>query len=266
MPTGIDYLDETWNPITGCSGSGCKAHCWAREMVKRFPAIHGQVHNRKFRPYPFDVPAFHHDRLDKPLHWRKPRRVGVCFMGDLFDEQVPYDWIWEVFQKMLAASKLHTFFLLTKQIENAVKYFQWETHETGEGCSLADNISLGVSITDQKDADRMIPELLRVPGKKWISIEPMLGPIDLKLMHEIAHCENAWSVRREFISWVVLGCESGPKRRPCPHEWIIDVVRQCKAAGVPVYVKQVDMGKRVSHNPKEWPEELRVREIHGRPD
>lgn len=232
--------------------------------MKRFPVTHeNEALEYLGIGIPFDKVVFHRDRLDKPLHWRKPRRIGVCFMGDLFDEQVPYDWIWEVFQKMLAASKHHSFFILTKQIENAVAYFKLEHHETGEGCSLADNIWMGVSVTDQEDADRMIPELLKVPGKKWVSWEPALGPFDFSGddgNQPWYAFDNEEGGITPGIDWVVLGCESGPKRRPCKERWMIDVVRQCKTAGVPVYVKQVDMGKRVSHNPAEWPEELRVRE------
>lgn len=263
MGTKIDYLDEAWSVISGCSGKGCKARCWAREMVKRFPAIHGWDENME--PIPFSTVQLHHDRLDKPLHWRKPRRVGVCFMGDLFDEQVPDDWIIKVIDVMEIEATHHTYFVLTKQ-PNRMANFMRGYHEI-------DNIFWGVSITEQEDADRMIPELLKVPGRKWVSVEPILGPVDLEGLLSWAcpqcnslnpqiiwPCPQCHGNRYEQIDWIVLGCESGSKRRPCPHEWMIDVVEQCNAANVPVWVKQVDMGNRVSHNPEEWPEELRIRE------
>ena len=260
MSTGIDYLDETWNPITGCSGKSCKAHCWARDMVKRFPHIHHEQAWR--RDYdqdtpiaierPFHEPVFHPDRLDKPLHWKKPRRVGVCFTGDWMDDQVQCGWIDQILE-VIAACPQHQFFSLTKQPQNLeVKIYghcpESPARELGGGDYLP-NLWNGVSITDQEDADRMIPELLKIPGKRWVSIEPFLQPISF------------YPGKLRGIDWVVIGCESGPKHRPCPQEWMIDVVRQCKAAGVPVWVKQVDMGKRVSHNPVEWPEALKVREI-----
>ena len=298
MPTKIDYLTETWNPISGCSGKGCKAHCFAREMVRRFPNLHGHsacegvYGGIEADPVPFNQVQFHPDRLDKPLHWRKPRRVGVCFMGDLFDEQVPLDWVDRVFAVMTLADQ-HSYFVLTKQPERMVEYFSYHkdfrnrADRVSEVCGdhfdypydapdpaekwPLENVWLGVSVTDQEDADRMIPELLKVPGKKWVSIEPMLGPIFLDWA-----LDHPQRTALSQIDWVVLGCESGPKRRPCPHEWMIDVVEQCKYAGVPVWVKQVEVPAqisanrppfyhpnqtRVSHDPDEWPEELRVREL-----
>lgn len=263
MSTGISYLDETWSPVTGCSGKGCKAHCWAKAMVKRFPVLHdGDVLGCNVD---FSQPVFHPSRLDKPLHWRKPRRVGVCFCGDLFDEQVPFEWVSQVLN---VASPIdierHQFFFLTKQAQRMRELICLWAKEESHGCydwkqEIPLNFWFGVSITDQDDADRMIPELLKVPGKKWISVEPMLGPVNLANYLPV---ETIGGVEFEsWPSWVVLGCESGPKGRRRPHEWMIDVVKQCDAAGVRVYVKQVDMGKRVSHDPEEWPEELRRREI-----
>ena len=244
MSTGISYLDEVWNPVTGCSGKGCKAHCWARynvETMKRH-VIHGW--DDSMEPVPFSTVQFHPERLDKPLHWRKPRRIGVVFCGDLFDEQLNeyggWDHTWDVFRVMIKAN-WHTYFLLTKQPQNmAVFYKRWIKDPLP-------HVWHGVSITDQEDADRMIPELLKVPGKHWLSIEPMLGSIPF--------------LRLTRIHWVVIGAESGPKRRPCDHQWMVDVVRQCKAAGVPCYVKQYPFRGKVSHNPDEWPEELRVRQL-----
>lgn len=269
MPTGIDYLSETWNPITGCSGKGCKVrdHCWARDMVKRFPAIHDDQYNVETWPLValFSEVQFHPSRLDQPLHWKKPRRVGVCLMGDWMDDQVQCGWIDQILE-VIAACPQHQFFTFTKQPQNLEEKIYGHcpenpARELGGGDYLP-SLWHGVSITDQEDADRMIPELLRVPGKRWISIEPMLGPVELIRTLDYWNGDTVPAVAgiREFISWIVLGCESGPKRRTCPHEWMIDVVRQCKAAGVPVWVKQVDVGKRVSHDPAEWPEELRVRE------
>jgi protein gp37 len=265
MSTGIPYLNETWSPITGCSGKGCKAHCWAREMVRRFPDIHGTENEWEWLdpcPIPFTKPQFHADRLDKPTHWKRPRRVGVCFMGDWMDDQVQCGWIDRILD-MICFNARHQFFTLTKQPQNLEKKIyshcpESPARELGGGDYLP-NLWNGVSITDQEDADRMIPDLLKVPGKRWVSYEPMLGPVDFS---DYLPIETIGGVELEnWPSWIVLGCESGPKRRSCDPQWMLDVVRQCKAAGVPVYVKQVDMGKRVRHNPQEWPEELRVREL-----
>lgn len=278
MSTGISYLDETWNPVTGCSGKGCKAHCWARDMVKRFPALHDDWPEI----LPFSQVVFHSDRLDKFLHWRKPRRIGVCFMGDLFDEQVNFDWIDRVYAAMAMAPQ-HTYFTLTKQPMRMLEWFSYDAHHrcradrVSEACGdyfgldyrakdpardwPLSHIHNGVSITDQEDADTKIPELLQVPGKHYLSIEPMLGPIDLAksvAFHKIKETISGKPHAR--IDWVILGCESGPKRRVPLYQWFYDVVQQCKAAGVPCYVKQYPLGK-VSTNPSEWPQELRVREM-----
>lgn len=285
--TGIPYLDEVWNPITGCSGRGCKVHtahpCWTEIMVKRFPAIHDQwTQDRNFGELPFSSVQFHPDRLDKPLDWRKPRRIGVCFMGDLFDEQVDFRWvhqIWDIMKQCLQ----HQFFILTKQSFRMLDMVDliYRKEAMGHAKGFWSHVYLGVSITDQEDADRMIPDLLRIPGKKWLSLEPMLGAINLSPKADFAYrflspyydkegkfdhtASQPAQDRREHlfpkIDWVVLGCESGPKRRPCPQAWMINVVRQCDAAGVKCYVKQIDMGKRISHDPAEWPEELRRQEL-----
>ncbi len=269
MSTGISYLTETWNPIVGCSGKSCKAHCWARELhTRRYVSYLDGKKMPKQYAEPFFNVQFFPNRLDQPLHWKKPRRIGVCFTGDLFDEQVPFDWIYQLFDNM---PNRHQYFFLTKQVENMTKFFRvtedWDSSEWP-------NVFWGVSITDQPDADRMIPELLRIPGKRWISIEPQLGPIRIESELRCPDCgyspfDVGFHMDHRIckgpgpgISWIVIGAESGPKRRPCPQSWMIDVVRQCKAAGVPVYVKQIQRitDNKIVHDINLFPPELRVRE------
>jgi len=272
--TGINYLDETWNVCTGCSGKGCptKDTCWAKAMVNRFPAIHGYREfcqgkwfkcNKpsgilEYEPIDFERVNFHHDRLEKPLHWKKPRRVGVCFLGDLFDEQVPFNWI-DACMKIIAQCKNHSFFVLTKRPERMGEYFRhlaYMLEIVGDVRLPIPNLWNGISITSRPDADRMLPELLRIPGKYWVSIEPMLGEIDVEPW--IRPPGTAW---RSPISWVIIGCHNRPKLHPCPHDWMIDVVEQCRAAGTPCFVKQVDMGGRVCTDITKFPKELQVREL-----
>lgn len=268
MTTGINYLDEVWNVVSGCSGKGCKAHCWAREYAKFRPTIHGYTNGPGPNPdpLPFSTVNFHPERLDKPLHWRKPRRVGVCFTGDLFDEQVRDELIVQVFDIMRQCPQ-HQFFVLTKQPRRMADFAlrlrftaihdrgMWLSDDRngkgyrvlgGNGCTGMPWVHLGISITDQDDADRMIPEFLQIPGKRWVSWEPALGPVDMEDIND--------------IDWFVLGCESGPRRRPCPHAWMIDVVEQCRAASVPVWVKQIDLDGRVCHDISRFPKELQVRQ------
>jgi len=297
--TGINYLtirDESgkvthpgklYSPITGCSGKGCptKDTCWARAMVKRFPVIHEpEVPEHPGFWTPFDEVQFHPDRLEKPLHWKKPRRIGVCFMGDWMDEQVKTVWIEHIIEIMMAGPQ-HQFFTLTKQPQNLDKRIYGfdpccQARELGSGDSLP-NLWNGVTITSQAD-EWMIRELLRIPGKHWVSIEPMMGEIDITQW--IPHIDwayddpvtnqtiyrdspinsaGAYRINRhgKYIDWVVLGSHNRPQLHPCPHEWMIDVVEQCRAAGTPCFVKQVDMGGRVCTDITKFPKELQVREL-----
>ena len=274
MSTGINYLDEVWNPVTGCSGKSCptKDTCWAKAMVKRFPAIHGTENEWGWLDpcgIPFEKVQFHPDRLEKPLHWKKPRRIGVCFLGDLFDERVPFEWVDKV-MKIIAQCKNHSFFVLTKRPERMGEYFRhlaYMLEIVGDVRLPIPNLWNGVSITSQADADRMIPELLRIPGKHWVSVEPMLGPVTLFDVDGSISVEMQALNPREInfpsdvTDWVVVGCESGAKRRPCPHDWMIDVVEQCKEAGVPVWVKQIEIDGKVCTDITKFPEELQVREL-----
>jgi len=217
-------------------------------MVRRFPAIHHEQALR--RDYDQDTPigierpfhevVFHPDRLDKPLHWRKPRRIGVCFTGDLFDEQARGSWLYSIYPVMVEAD-WHTYFVLTKQVKRMA---QWISDTKNAWKNRTSHIWHGVSICDQEDADRMIPELLRIPGKKWLSCEPLLGPIGLRVK---------WL---KGINFVIIGCESGPRRRPCKMEWVAHIVAQGKEAEIKIWVKQIDLNGKVCHDINLFPKEL----------
>ena len=251
MSTGINFLDEVWNPISGCQGKGCKCRetCWARDMVTRFPQIHGwdpdteDGHVRGYSPLEFSKVQFHPDRLEKPLHWRKLRRIGVCFMGDLFDEGVAYKWIDKVWQ--IARDSYHTYFFLTKQPEKMIGW--WLEKERWS----VENVFWGVSITDQEDADRMIPELLRIPGKHWVSYEPCLSNIDLTKLFK----------RHPTIDLLIMGCESGPNRRHVNINALRSIRYQAWAAGVLLWVKQMEINGKVTGDMKLFPEDLQVRQL-----
>lgn len=231
------WWTRSWNPVTGCSpiSEGCE-NCWAAGMAKRLAGRAG---------YPADDPfkvTFHPERLADPVHWRKPQDIFVCCMGDLFHGDVKTDWRLAVWRIMERATR-HRFHVLTKRPENLLHFLD----ENGKPWALP-YIWLGVTAENQRRFNERVPLLLQVPAAhRYVSLEPLLGPIEM-----------ADSVRR--LNWVIVGCESGPGRRPCEVEWIIDIVRQCKAAGVPCFVKQVEVNGRVSHDPAEWPESLRVRE------
>lgn len=244
--TTIGWTDETWNPVTGCTkvSAGCK-HCYAERLMPRL----GQA---------FSEIRLHPDRLDAPRRWRGPRRVFVNSMSDLFHERVPASFIIECFEAM-AACPQHTFQILTKRPERveSVLYGEEGKWYLGGGDWLP-NVWLGFSAEDQPTYDARLACFAMRPGEQcawsyaihlFVSAEPLLGPIQL----------FARSDRQP--QWVIVGGESGAHARPCDIAWIRSVVEQCRAAGVPCFVKQ-DSGPRPGRQGripddlwavKEWP-------------
>ena len=252
MSTKISWTDETWNPIVGCSkvSAGC-ANCYAETMARRLkgmglPQYQDAVDEHGWTGIIGIAPR---EVWEKPLKWRKPRRVFVGSMTDLFHENMP-DWFIErVFTEMAVAGR-HTFQVLTKRAE------RMRRNRLGLFARTLPNVWLGVTAENQQTADERIPYLLRTPAAavRFVSVEPMLGPLKI---HRYA---LGGLITTDPLSQVIIGCESGPKRRPCNIEWVRGLVQQCQSTGVPVFVKQLDIDGRVSHDPTEWPADLRVRE------
>jgi len=239
----IEWTDRVWNPVTGCTkvSQGCK-NCYAETIANRFWG------ERKFT----DI-ICHEDRLNYPLHLKKPQKIFVNSMSDLFHEKVPFEFILKVFSIMHKA-KQHTFQILTKRPERILElkgkmpepYFNLEL--------FTQNIWLGISCEDQKTADERIPILLQIPAAvRWLSVEPMLGKIDLSkhLFYDGSNGEYYCEWCGGFIGndhdcynsgagidWVVVGGESGPHARPMHPDWVRSIRDQCQAAGVPFYFKQ----------------------------
>lgn len=319
--TKIQWTNKTWNPVRGCSrvSTGC-ASCYAITQALRFSGP-GQPYEGLVKRAPDNwtglirlVP----EKLDEPLHWRKPSRIFVNSMSDLFHPDIPDDFLDQVFAVMMLSHQ-HTFQVLTKRPENIGPYFErldrsrrlfwnghagyfaetvwpklgiprarWRdlvarygvAHPTNLGDSTVGvwplpNIWIGVSVEDQARADERIPLLLQTPAKvRFLSVEPLLGPVDLK----------PWLSE---LAWVIAGGESGHGARRCDLAWIRSVVAQCRDAGVPVFVKQ--LGSRAIDEPsglvgkdtpfdlvpvvsrrlrdakggsmQEWPEDLRIRQF-----
>lgn len=246
--TTIDWATDVWNPVTGCQkvSQGCK-NCYAERIASRFWG------ERKFT----DV-ICHEDRLEIPLHWNKPRRVFVNSMSDLFHPAVPFEFIKRAFQVMTQAEQ-HTFMVLTKRPERMVQYFKWDGFGGDNPYAWPGWIWLGVSVEDQAAADDRIPLLLQTPAKvKFISAEPLLGPIDFDLFNqEILEYEDNhamfWHSKKcdgycdyacggDFykgsINWVICGGESGPEARPMHPDWTRSIRDQCQQAAVPFFFKQ----------------------------
>ena len=210
--TGIEWTDATWNPVTGCTkvSPGC-AHCYAEAITLRFkrggPFLPGKTTIR-----------LHWDRLDDPAKWRSPRRVFVNSMSDLFHEEVPFEFVREVFQRM-KTFPTHTYQVLTKRPERMLEYVRW----TGNA-AWPDHIWAGVSVENQYWADRRIPLLRQVPCTvRFLSCEPLLKALQLDLAG---------------IQWVIVGGESGPRARKMEESWVIDIKEQCEQTSVAFFFKQ----------------------------
>ena len=243
--TKIEWTDETWNPVTGCAkiSPGC-ANCYAERMAKRLAK--NRTVFASFKYADFQVATWE-DRLSQPLRWTKPRRVFVCSMGDLFHEDVPWSFISQVFS--VIAQTPHTYQVLTKRPSIMKSWQEWSGW-------LEPRVWLGASAERQTELVLREPVLMQIPAAvRFLSLEPMLGPMQIGTGWR-------WSSGTEVgnVDWVIIGCESGPNRRPMKLEWALDLVHQCKDAGVAVFVKQLDIGGKVSKNPDEWPAELRARE------
>jgi len=174
--TKIEWTNFTWNPCSGCTkiSAGCK-NCYAERMAKRLAGKYGYPE----QPHHFDV-TLHPDKLNQPYKWRKPRRIFVCSMGDLFHEDVGFEYILKVW-KVMAINNHHTFQILTKRPEQMLKFVQWLAG--ADHISIAEfpqNVWIGVTAENQKTADERIPILLKIPAAvRFVSVEPMLERIDL---------------------------------------------------------------------------------------
>ena len=288
--TGIEWTEATWNPVRGCSrvSPGC-VNCYAEKIGARFSGpgkpyeglarwhtdSEGQRHPRWTGALRF-VP----EALSDPLSWRKPRRIFVNSMSDLFHEKVSDGQIAAVFATM-AACPQHTFQVLTKRADRMAAWFRWMRERvdaanadpaTGGGWTETrllnlwaqqrsapaghpvissvpwplPNVWLGVSAEDQQRADERIPHLLDCPAAvRWISYEPALGPVDFEPYMPVTGAylggpsDLAAEVGRPAISWIVVGGESGGGARPFDVAWARSTIRQCEAAGVACFVKQL---------------------------
>lgn len=305
--SSIEWTDATWNPVRGCKpiSPGC-GNCYAELMTGRLEAM-GQagyagltkpgmgkkrfLFNGQFRTAP--------DRLEDPLRWKKPRMVFVNSMSDLFGEGVPFEFIASVFGVM-AACPQHTFQVLTKRADRMLEFFEWVDQRVRDGMGQypADNAAwlrkrflhwsarqagvelehnstsawplpnvwLGVSVENNDYVSR-IEKLLKAPAAvRFLSLEPLLGPMNLR-DHIFYMDVDTWKAAPSKIHWAIVGGESGPNARPCQLGWIAGIVAQCKAAGVPCFVKQFgsnawDGGTRIrlsgkGGDPTEWPGDCR---------
>ena len=253
--THIEWTDATWNPITGCSvvSAGCK-HCYAMRLagtrLRHHPSRAGLTRPTIVGPVWTGDVRFNEDWLDQPLRWKKPRRIFVCAHGDLFHEAVPDAWIDRVFAVMALAPQ-HTFQVLTKRPERMKAWVRnersldvvlqhWKNRKAGQHTWPLPNVHLGVSAENQATADERIPLLLQTPAAvRFISAEPLLGPLNLRLFLPFATRGRGGPAREKGgLDWVIAGGESGPGARPSHPDWFRSLRDQCQAADVPFFFKQ----------------------------
>jgi protein gp37 len=193
---------------------------------------------------------------EQPITWKKPQRIFVNDMGDTFHPNAPKLAIHKIFD-MADCYSQHTYIICTKRPERITipLYSEYGDWFLGGG-DYVPNVWFMTTAEDQQMADIRIPELLRLREKSpgWpvlaINVEPMLSSVNL-------------AQYIEDIDWVVVGCESGPKRRPCSIEWVRYVRYQCVATGTPLFVKQLDIDGKVVHDIEQFPEDLRIRQYPG---
>lgn len=261
------YWDKPWSLIDGCTpcSPGCD-HCWSARMAHRSYREHLTTTEGKFNGHVRVRP----DRLDIPLRRRKPTVYSIW--NDLFHEAVPDRYRDQVYA-MMALCKRHTFLAITKRAANMAHYWAADRVELGtrwyearryskDGSTIAakncgtwpktgiPNVWHGVTVCNQQEADEKIPYLLQVPGKKWLSIEPMLGPIDYLASWLVGCSDIDLRPRSEAeriaprsrclrsIDLVTLAGETGPGARPLHPDWVRSVRDQCDAANVLFYFKQ----------------------------
>ena len=269
--TRIDYLDATWNPVIGCSKAspGCRS-CYAERMSRRIACMGDKPINQAYRRVVDQRGwtgriALVESTLEKPLQWKRPRVIGVGFMGDLFHENVPIEYIVRVWE-IMAVADWHTYIILTKRAERMCK----ATRKVGYGfIDTLPNVIGMVSVENQAAADVRVPWLLKSNfAHRGLSVEPMLGPVDIEpYLTSCVGCGNAKSTamgmehpgsgndlcracgkpadESSSIDWVICGGESGPGARPMHPNWVRSLRDQCREAGVPFFFKQ--WGAWVSH-------------------
>jgi len=252
---GIAWTDETWNPILGCSkvSSGCD-HCYAEAMAARFckpwQPYSGLIASGRWNGRVHVV----EERLRDPIRRKKPRKIFVNSMSDLFHGEIDEDTIDRIFAVM-AICRHHTFQILTKRPHRMFEYLAgygrldniydcW--HEFSGGPMEAEawplpNVWLGVTAENQQTADERIPLLLQTPAAvRFVSVEPMLGPVDLRpyLHRGLLADPSEIGKFRDPVDWVICGGESGPGARPMHQDWARGLRDQCQVARVPFLFKQ----------------------------
>jgi protein gp37 len=293
MPTKIEWVQNpdgskghTWNPIVGCSkiSPGC-ANCYAEKMAFRLKAMGHQQYQDVVDENGWTGKVKYVPGSLKRVNRKKPTMYFVCSMADLFHEAVSDSDIYKVFAFM-AHNPQHIFQILTKRPKRMAELVPKIRDIAPDKLN---HVWYGVTAENQQTADERIPILLQTPAAvRFVSVEPCLEAMDIVrfIGHRTFKCECGFhDTEMELVymggdcrlyscvkcgktcqilpavNWVIVGCESGPKRRPCKLEWVRSIVEQCKETGIPCFVKQIEINGKVSKDMNEWPEDLRVRQM-----
>ena len=280
MGTKISWADESWNPIIGCSkiSAGC-ANCYAEKMAYRISCNRRIEHTDVGRAYGNVVngagesswrrqwsgrTSFIESVLTKPLHWRKPRKIFVCSMSDLFHESVPIThfgidggkpgWLDRIFCDVIGWAPQHQYMVLTKRPKRMKEYMDklyagLTKFHHGKEVSPLPQLHLGVTVESQDNVGRMVDAANTPAAKRFVSFEPLLSSI-AKIRPMLP-----------FFDYVFIGCESGPKARLCSLDNIRHLMHQCREAGVKMHVKQIPLKGKCNKHFDEWPKEFQVREV-----
>jgi len=208
--SSIEWTEATWNPLTGCTkiSHGC-SNCYAERLAKRLKAMGNPNYSRGFQV------TMHPDSLELPLRWKKPSTIFVNSMSDLFHEDIPDDFIFQVF-RVMGKAYWHQFQILTKRSARL--------HALNHSLQWTPNIWMGVSV-ESEDCSYRVNHLQSTDAYlKFLSLEPLLG--------------NIHNLNLDNIDWVIVGGESGPKSRPLENSWVINIRNQCVEEDVPFFFKQ----------------------------
>lgn len=238
----IEWCDHTFNPVMGCVkvSDGCK-FCYAEEMMdKRYGKAQWGPTAKRVRTSK--------ENWRKPYMWNKEaKELGIRYkvfcasLSDVFEDHV--DWVQprRNLVVMMEQTPYLQWQLLTKRPENVMRLLRetmtidLDTWFVGMG----DRVWIGTSVENQAMADKRIPELLKIPTKvRFLSMEPLLGSVDLRRWLEFAGCDTDLGISNPGVDWVIVGGESGPHARPMHPDWARSVRDQCQAAGVKFFMKQ----------------------------
>jgi len=258
MSSGINWTDETINPIVGCSKvSPACDNCYAEVMANRLQSMGVDGYDNVINANSWTNRLnFVESALLKPYRWKKPKRIFIGSMTDLFHDKVDNDWIWKIL-KMVKENPQHTFMFLTKRAKNMKEVM--ERYYFHAKCEVIKNLWLGVTAENQKYANERIPYLLDTPAsKRFVSIEPMLEDMNLdmliadnsndrfRIVYSSLHgVKTLWDTKNLIgeenitkLDWVIVGGESGSKARILNPRWVKSIQEQCSNENVPFFFKQ----------------------------